>query len=61
VAQAVPPGDPARFEENVYGRSPARPKNETSEVLDLDKRALNGRVVRKQARVTFSAVHSDLH
>src|SRR5207247_1706171 len=39
------------FETNVYGRSPGRPKGMTFEPFDLDKRALDGRAIRKQVTV----------
>ncbi len=42
------------FETNVYGRSPGRPKGMTFEQFDLDKRALDGRAVRKQVTVHFT-------
>ncbi|HTS26493.1 MAG TPA: hypothetical protein VMH81_11510 [Bryobacteraceae bacterium] len=42
------------FEENVYGRSPGRPSDESFEVFDLDRHALGGKAVRKQVTVYFS-------
>src|SRR5450755_608692 len=43
------------FEENVYGRSPARPKDMSFEVFDVDRHALGGKAIRKQVTVYFSA------
>ena len=43
------------FEENVYGRSPARPKDMSFEVFDTDRKALGGKAIRKQVRVYFSS------
>src|SRR5262249_1208009 len=42
------------FETNVYGRSPGGPKRMTFETFDLDKRALDGKAVRKQVTVYFT-------
>jgi len=43
------------FEDSVYGRSPARPNDQSFEVFDLDRNALGGKAVRKQVTVYFSA------
>src|SRR5438552_1679876 len=43
------------FEENVYGRSPAKPKDMSFEVFDTDRKALGGKAIRKQVRIYFSA------
>ena len=43
------------FEDNVYGRSPARPNDQSFEVFDLDRNALGGKAIRKQVTVYFSA------
>ncbi|HEV2688348.1 MAG TPA: acetylxylan esterase [Bryobacteraceae bacterium] len=42
------------FEENVYGRSPGRPKDLSFEVFDIDRHALGGKAIRKQVTVYFS-------
>lgn len=39
------------FRENVYGRSPGRPKGMTFEVRSIDPHALGGKAVRKEVRV----------
>lgn len=43
------------FEENVYGRSPGRPKGLSFEVFDTDRAALGGKAIRKQVTIYFSA------
>jgi len=43
------------FEENVYGRTPARPKDLSFEVFDTDRAALGGKAIRKQVTIYFSA------
>lgn len=42
------------FEENVYGRSPERPKDISWKVLEVDKNALGGKAIRKQVTIYFS-------
>lgn len=42
------------FEQHVYGRSPARPNDQSFEVFDLDGNALGGKATRKQVTVYFS-------
>jgi len=42
------------FEDNIYGRSPARPHDQSFEVFDLDRNALGDRAIRKQVTVYFS-------
>ena len=41
------------FQTHVYGRSPGRPEEMTSEVFDLDPKALGGKATRKQVTVHF--------
>ncbi len=43
------------FEKEMYGRSPGRPGGLHFEVLEMESRALDGRAIRKQVRVSFSA------
>ena len=43
------------FEENEYGRSPARPKAMTFDVFDKGTPALDGKALRRQVTVYFSA------
>ncbi len=43
------------FEENQYGRSPGRPAGMTFDVFDKGTPALNGKAIRKQVTVFFSA------
>ncbi|HEV8130135.1 MAG TPA: acetylxylan esterase [Acidobacteriota bacterium] len=47
------------FESNVYGRSPGRSKGITFEQFDLDKRALDGKAIRKQVTVYFTGKKKD--
>src|SRR4029079_13041825 len=42
------------FETHVYGRSPGRPRNMTFEVTSVDRKALGGLAVRKEASVYFT-------
>src|SRR5436190_8006436 len=42
------------FEENVYGRSPAKPKDMSFEVFDTDRKAIGGKAIREQVRSYFS-------
>ncbi|MCC7176119.1 MAG: acetylxylan esterase [Bryobacterales bacterium] len=42
------------FRNHVYGRSPARPKAMTFELLSLDPQALGGTAVRKQVEINFT-------
>jgi len=46
------------FEENIYGRSPGRPKDETFEVFDRGTPAFGGIALRKQVTVRFSGRNS---
>jgi hypothetical protein len=41
------------FEENIYGRTPGRPKDETFEVFDRGTSAFGGKALRKQVTVRF--------
>ncbi|MGO9259048.1 MAG: acetylxylan esterase [Bryobacteraceae bacterium] len=43
------------FEENEYGRSPGRPKDMTFDVFDKGTPALDGKAMRRQVTVYFSA------
>jgi hypothetical protein len=43
------------FEENEYGRTPGRPKDMTFDVFDKGTPALDGKAVRRQVTVYFSA------
>ncbi len=45
----------ALFETHVYGRTPSEQVAAGHEVVDEDPRALNGRAVRRQVRLTFSS------
>jgi hypothetical protein len=45
------------FEENQYGRSPGRPAGMTFEVFDKGTPAFDGKAIRKQVTVHFSADH----
>jgi hypothetical protein len=42
------------FEEQVYGRSPGKPKGMSFETISVEDNVLDGRAVRKQVRVFFS-------
>jgi hypothetical protein len=42
------------FTAEEYGRSPARPKDMTFKVFDIDKNALSGKAIRKQVTVYFN-------
>src|SRR5438132_107767 len=42
------------FESNVYGRSPGRPEDMIFELTSIEKKALNGKAVRKEVSVYFS-------
>lgn len=42
------------FEENIYGRSPERPKDISWKVFDVYKKALGGKAIRKQVTIYFS-------
>ncbi len=44
----------ALFEEHVYGRSPAAPKEMTFEVTSCDRNALRGQAIRKEVSVLFT-------
>ncbi len=41
------------FEQQVYGKSPARPKDMTFETRSVDNHAFNGKATRKEIRVRF--------
>jgi len=43
------------FEQNMHGRSPGRPKNMTFDVFDKGTPALDGKALRRQVTVYFSA------
>src|SRR5580704_5240109 len=43
------------FEENEYGRTPGRPKDMTFDVFDKGTPALDGKAIRRQVTVYFSA------
>ncbi len=43
------------FQEHVYGRSPGRPQNLRFELRSLEPNALEGKSVRKQVRIHFTA------
>ena len=43
------------FESNMFGRAPGRPEAMSFSLLESDPRALGGRALRKQVRVTFDA------
>ena len=49
------------FEENVYGRSPGKPRDMSFEIFESDRRALDGKAVRKQVRIYFSANKNGPH
>ncbi len=42
------------YEEEIYGRSPGRPGNMKFDVWDTDRKALDGKAVRKQIDIKFS-------
>ena len=42
------------FQENVYGRSPGRPRHVAYEVTSVDEQALAGKAVRREVTVYFS-------
>src|SRR5215217_1263107 len=42
------------FAENVYGKMPGKPKDQSFKVRSVDSFALNGTAIRKQVRVYFS-------
>jgi hypothetical protein len=42
------------FEANVFGHSPAPPKNIKFEIFDVDNNALGGKAIRKQVTIYFS-------
>ncbi len=44
----------ALFQEQVYGRSPGRPRHMRFELTSLEKQALGGKAVRKEVTVRFS-------
>ena len=46
------------FATNVYGHSPAKPRNITYEVFDNDTNALGGKAIRKQVTIYFSPSRS---
>ncbi len=46
------------FEENEYGRSPGRPSAMSFDVFDKGTPALNGKALRKQVTIYFSADHA---
>lgn len=43
------------FEENQYGRAPGRPANMTFDVFDKGTPAMNGKAIRKQVTIWFTA------
>src|SRR5262250_2696124 len=45
----------ALFENNMQGRSPGRPAGMTFDVFDKNSRALDGKAIRRQVTVHFSA------
>ena len=47
------------FAENVYGKMPGRPNNESFEVRSVDSFALNGKAIRKQVRIFFSTADTN--
>lgn len=42
------------FEENVYGRMPAKPKDMYFKVIDIDSFALDGKAIKKQVTIFFT-------
>ncbi|HWQ55911.1 MAG TPA: hypothetical protein VN442_19640 [Bryobacteraceae bacterium] len=49
------------FEDNVYGRSPGKPADMQFEVVSVDRQALGGKAIRKQAIVRFSGREGSPH
>ena len=45
------------FQENQYGRNPAAPKGVKFEMFDIDKKALDGKAVRKQISIDLMPLH----
>lgn len=46
------------FEREMFGRAPARPKELTFETLEVDRKALDGKAVRKQVGIHFTGKQS---
>ncbi|MGE3803591.1 MAG: alpha/beta hydrolase family protein [Gemmataceae bacterium] len=44
----------ALFQEHVYGKSPGKPDNLAFDVYDVDRKALDGKAIRKQVRIHFA-------
>jgi (4-O-methyl)-D-glucuronate---lignin esterase len=51
----------ALLEANVYGHSPAPPRQIRFKVFDLDRHALHDKAVRKQVSISFPTSHGDAH
>ena len=47
------------FEDHVYGKAPAGPKQMASLITSIDKTALNGKATRKEVTVYFTGKQSD--
>jgi hypothetical protein len=43
------------FQENEYGRNPKPPKSVSYEIFDIEKKALGGKAIRKQASINLTA------